>query len=178
MGRMPRLASKKQGSGKVMLCTGILNMSDVARALKRDPVYVMQFIGYDLGVKTSYTNKDSEGERAIVNGHHETQALQSLIDKFIDKYVLCRNCNYPEIDMYVNKKGIVMAQCKACGWNGDLDNDHKLANYIAKHPPDTGIGFDAEKKKDRLPARRKAKRRMRRKRRMKNQVKRKKKKRR
>merc|ERR1711879_423658 len=80
------------------------------------------------------------------NGHHETQALQSLIDKFIEKYVLCRNCHLPEIDMYVNKKGIVMAQCKACGWNGDLDNDHKLANYIAKHPPDTGIGFDAEKK--------------------------------
>merc|ERR1712151_560477 len=100
-----------------------------------------------LGVKTSYTNKDSEGERAIVNGHHETQALQSLIDKFIDKYVLCRGCSLPEIDMYVNKKGIVMAQCKACGWNGDLDNDHKLANYIAKHPPDTGVGFDGEKKK-------------------------------
>merc|ERR1712066_458058 len=116
MGRMPRLASKKQGSGKVMLCTGILNMSDAARALKRDPVYVMQFIGYDLGVKTSYTNKESEGERAIVNGHHETAALQSLIDKFIEKYVLCRGCNLPEIDLYV-KKGFVMAQCKACPWN-------------------------------------------------------------
>merc|ERR1712048_426082 len=107
----------------------------------------MQFFGYELGVKTSYTNKESEGERAIVNGHHDTQVFQSLVDKFIDKYVLCRGCQLPEIDMVVNKKGLVVATCKTCGWNGDLDNDHKLATYISKHPPDTGIGFDAAKEK-------------------------------
>merc|ERR1712048_915526 len=97
--------------------------------------------------KTTYSNKESEGERAIVQGHHETQSLQGLIDKFIEKYVLCRGCQLPEIDMVVNKKGFVVATCKACGWSGELDNDHKLATYISKHPPSTGIGFDAEKGK-------------------------------
>merc|ERR1712151_1325453 len=52
-------------------------------------------------------------------------------------------CNLPEIDMVV-RKGIIVATCKACGWHGDLDNQHKIATYICKNPPGTGIGFDGE----------------------------------
>merc|ERR1712151_1248406 len=50
-------------------------------------------------------------------------------------YVCCENCHLPEIDMYI-KKGNILAHCKACGWNGDLDNSHKLAAFITKNPPD------------------------------------------
>merc|ERR1712113_816081 len=42
--------------------------------------------------------------------------------------------------------GLVVATCKACNWNGELDNRHKLATYIAKNPPSSGIGFDEDKK--------------------------------
>merc|ERR1712156_811365 len=73
--------------------------------------------------------------------------FQNLVDKFIEKYVLCAACNLPEIDMAVNKRGLVVATCKACGWNGELDNRHKLAAYISKNPPASGIGFDEEKGK-------------------------------
>merc|ERR1712176_422432 len=90
-------------------------------------------------------NKEKEGERVVVNGHHDTPVFQKLVDKFIEKYVLCMGCNLPEIDMVVNKKGLIVAKCKACGWDGELDNRHKLATYISKNPPSTGIGFDADK---------------------------------
>jgi len=140
--KMPRIISRKEGRGNGSK-TGILNMGDVARALKRDPVYITKFLGYDLGAQSSYTNKENEGERVVINGHHETHVFQDLVDKFIQKYVLCVGCNLPEIDMIV-KKGIIVAQCKACGWAGELDNQHKLAGYISKNPPGTGIGFDGE----------------------------------
>merc|ERR1712194_323808 len=92
--------------------------------------------------------KGSEGPRAVVNGHHETHVFQALVDKFIEKYVLCVGCELPEVDMVVNsKKGLVVATCKACGWSGVLDNEHKLATYIVKHPPAVGIGFDEERGK-------------------------------
>merc|ERR1712050_135859 len=78
-------------------------------------------------------------------GHHDTPVFQTLVDKFIEKYVLCSNCSLPEIDMVVNKRGLIVATCKACGWNGELDNAHKLATYISKNPPGTGIGFDEDK---------------------------------
>merc|ERR1712187_669557 len=83
------------------------------------------------------------GERTIINGHHETKVFQDLLDKFIEKDVLCHNCNLPEIDMVV-KKGAIMAACKACGWSGELDPAHKVATFIVKNPPDSGIGFDAD----------------------------------
>merc|ERR1711988_2081016 len=73
----------------------------------------------------------------IVNGHHDTPIFQTMLDKFIDKYVLCDNCRLPEIDMNV-KKGVICAKCKACGWAGELDNNHKLAAFIIKNPPDEG----------------------------------------
>merc|ERR1711902_477604 len=74
------------------------------------------------------------GERVVINGHHDTPVLQMLVDKFIEKYVVCVRCNLPEIDMVV-KKGLIGATCRACGWNGELDNRHKLATYILKNHP-------------------------------------------
>merc|ERR1712029_153041 len=53
-----------------------------------------------------------------------------------DKYVLCPACHLPEIDLIVKKS--ISAKCMACGWTGDLDNSHRLANYITKNPPDEG----------------------------------------
>merc|ERR1711988_256514 len=73
--------------------------------------------------------------RAVINGAHETHVFQTLLDKFIEKYVLCPNCNLPEIPLQI-KKNIISAKCAACGWSGELDNTHRLAAFITKNPPD------------------------------------------
>jgi len=132
--KMPRLVSKKEGRGNGSK-TCIVNMSDVARALHRPPQYTTKWFGCELGSMTTYTTKEGEGERAIINGHHDTPIFQTMLDKFIEKYVLCEQCHLPEIDMNV-KKGVIVARCAACGWAGDLDNNHKLAAFISKNPPD------------------------------------------
>merc|ERR1712039_794341 len=121
--------------------TCITNMGDVARALKRPPQYTTKWFGNELGAQSTYTCKEGEGERAIINGHHDTPIFVTLLDKFIEKYVCCVNCHLPEIDMYI-KKGNIQAKCMACGWAGDLDNAHKLAAFISKNPPDeTGLNI-------------------------------------
>mmetsp|Transcript_116689 Transcript_116689/g.330664 ORF Transcript_116689/g.330664 Transcript_116689/m.330664 type:complete len:192 (-) Transcript_116689:164-739(-) len=132
--KMPRLVAKKEGRGNGSK-TCIVNMGDVATALKRPPQYTTKWFGSELGAQVTYTNKDKEGERAIVNGHHDTSVFQSLLDKFIDKYVCCENCHLPEIFMNV-KKGVIQGKCMACGWAGELDNVHRLAAFIQKNPPD------------------------------------------
>merc|ERR1712113_314085 len=76
---------------------------------------------------------------------HETPDFQRVVDKFIERFVLCGNCVLPEIDMVV-KGGVIKGVCKACGWRGDLDNTHKLCAYIIKNPPSTGVGFAGEAK--------------------------------
>jgi len=137
---MPRLVSRKEGSGNGKQ-TCIVNMGDVARALKRPPQYTTKWFGCELCALSMYTCREGEGERAIVKGHHDTQVFQALLDKFIEKYVLCRHCHLPEIGMYV-KKGSIQAKCMACGWAGDLDSAHRLAAFVAKNPPDeTGLNI-------------------------------------
>merc|ERR1712087_361573 len=116
--KMPRIISNKECRGKGSK-TSIMNMGDVAHAIKRDPMYLTKFFGYELGAQTSYTNKKGEGERAVVNGHHDTPIFQKLVDDFVEKYVLCMRCHLPEIDMVVDKKGLVAATCKACNWKGN-----------------------------------------------------------
>merc|ERR1712176_353278 len=51
------------------------------------------------------------------------------------KYVCCENCQLPEIAMNI-KKGMIVGRCLACGWAGNLDNNHKLAAFILNNPPD------------------------------------------
>eukprot|EP01071_Lankesteria_metandrocarpae_P001190 Lankesteria_metandrocarpae@DN1356_c0_g1_i1.p1 len=128
--KMPRLFSKVEGRGNGVK-TNIMNMADIARSLKRPPEYPTKFCGTELGAQSKY--EIGEG-KAIVNGAHETKDLQVLIDKFVDKYVLCPGCALPEIDIVV-KKGMVCCHCNACGHNGDLDNAHKLASFISRNPP-------------------------------------------
>merc|ERR1711959_767032 len=102
-------------------------------------------MGGELGALSNYT---TEEEKSIVNGAHETSTAQQLGDKFIDKFVLCPDCKLPEIDMMV-KKGFLMAGCKACGWQGDLDNAHKLVKFIITNPPGSeAAGFTIANKKD------------------------------
>lgn len=145
--KMPRLVSKKEGRGNGSK-TCIVNMPDVARALKRPPQYTTKWFGSELGAQSTYTDKEGEGVRAIVNGHHDTPIFQTMLDKFIEKYVLCENCHLPEIDMNV-KRGTIVGKCKACGWAGDLDNNHKLAAFITKNPPtDGGFGVTNLAEKD------------------------------
>merc|ERR1711918_13583 len=88
--------------------------------------YTTKYLGCELGALSKW---EDDSERSIVNGAHETSSVATLIDKFIDKFVLCPKCKLPEIDTTV-KKGVYLGGCKACGWAGDMDNSHKLVKFI------------------------------------------------
>jgi len=131
--KMPRLMSKVEGRGNGIK-TNIMNMGEIAKALKRPPEYPTKFFGCELGALSKYENKE---EKAIVNGAHEQSELQKLIDKFIEKFVLCPECCLPELDLLV-KKNTVSGKCNACGHFCELDNQHRVATYITKNPPGGG----------------------------------------
>lgn len=77
-----------------------------------------------------------QNERFIVNGSHEANKLQDLLDGFIRKYVLCPSCDNPETDLIVSaKKGTISQTCRACGFHGPLEVNHKVNTFILKNPP-------------------------------------------
>ena len=131
--KMPLIISKIEGRGNGIK-TAIMNTSDVARALSRPPAYIIKFFGFELGAQTSINEAD---DRYHVNGSHDANKLQELLDGFIAKFVLCKACKNPETDIIVQKDGSLLRDCKACGRRTSIDLKHKLASYIAKNPPAT-----------------------------------------
>ncbi|XP_004645481.1 eukaryotic translation initiation factor 5 [Octodon degus] len=129
--KMPRLIAKVEGKGNGIK-TVIVNMVDVAKALNRPPTYPTKYFGCELGAQTQF---DVKNDRYIVNGSHEANKLQDMLDGFIKKFVLCPECENPETDLHVNpKKQTIGNSCKACGYRGMLDTHHKLCTFILKNP--------------------------------------------
>ncbi|XP_029585858.1 eukaryotic translation initiation factor 5 [Salmo trutta] len=142
--KMPRLIAKVEGKGNGIK-TVIVNMTDVAKALSRPPTYPTKFFGCELGAQTQF---DAKNDRFIVNGSHEANKLQDMLDVFIRKFVLCPECDNPETDLHINpKKQTIGNSCKACGYRGMLDTRHKLCTFILKNPPENEPG-SVEKKKE------------------------------
>ncbi|KAH9172833.1 eukaryotic translation initiation factor 5 [Lactarius sanguifluus] len=108
--RMPVLLTKIEGKGNGIK-TVVPNMSDVARALSRPPTYPTKFFGSELGAQTT------------------------LLDAFIDKFVLCGSCKNPETDLIITKNEMIVRDCKACGERTSVDMRHRLSTYILKNPP-------------------------------------------
>ena len=55
-----------------------------------------KFFGCELGAQTQF---DAKNDRFIVNGSHEANKLQDMLDGFIRKFVLCPECDNPETDL-------------------------------------------------------------------------------
>lgn len=121
-----------------------------------------KFFGCELGAQTQF---DFKHDRFIVNGAHDAGKLQvsvtfsliyvmfysfliirllklmfysfkDLLDGFIRKYVLCPECDNPETELMIStRKGTIHQGCKACGYYGSLESNHKLNAYILKNPP-------------------------------------------
>lgn len=130
--KMPRLMAKVEGKGNGIK-TVIVNMAEVAKALGRPPTYPTKYFGCELGAQTQF---DFKNERFIVNGSHDSSKLQDLLDGFIKKFVLCPECDNPETELLVSQKRNTISQgCKACGYHGILESNHKLMTFILKNPP-------------------------------------------
>ncbi|KAK3792334.1 hypothetical protein RRG08_046643 [Elysia crispata] len=131
--KMPRLIAKVEGKGNGIK-TVIVNMTEVAKALSRPPTYPTKFFGCELGAQTQF---DAKNDRYIVNGSHTGEKLQTLLDGFIKKFVLCPECSNPETNLVVQvKRGTISQRCIACGYNGPVEMRHKLTTFILKNPPD------------------------------------------
>ncbi|KAK6519698.1 Eukaryotic translation initiation factor 5A-1 [Arthrobotrys megalospora] len=137
--KMEKLQSKIEGKGNGIKSV-IVNLPSVANSLARPPIYVVKYFGFELGAQTNAGGDD----RWIINGAHEATKLQELLDGFITKFVLCKECLNPETDLSISKDQNIIRNCKACGQRTKVDARLKLSGYILKNPPQK----DKKDKKD------------------------------
>jgi len=137
--KMPALQLKVEGRGNGIK-TKIVNLNEVATALRVPPAYPLKFLGHELGSQTNET-------QGVINGSFLEPEMRKHLDKFIEKYVLCTQCKYPEMVLRV-KHGAVGGVCNSCGTRSALDNAHKLAAYILKNPPKNSSEFKKDSKEE------------------------------
>jgi translation initiation factor 5 len=128
--KMERLQTKIEGKGNGIK-TVVVNLSSVAQSLARPGSYLIKYFGFELGAQT---NIDPPDDRWIINGAHEANKLQELLDGFISKFVLCKKCKNPETDVHI-KDGRITLDCKACGQRSEVDLRLKLSGFILKNVP-------------------------------------------
>lgn len=68
------------------------------------PIDPTKYFGCELGAQTQF---DVKNDRYIVNGSHEANKLQDMLDGFIKKFVLCPECENPETDLVSVLEGFV-----------------------------------------------------------------------
>jgi translation initiation factor 5 len=144
--KMPRIVAKVEGRGNGIK-TVLVNVVDVGASLNREAPEITKFFGCELGSQTTYS---ADTDRAIVNGAHTEQDLQNHLRKYIENFVLCKNCKLPETH-YKFKAGIISQKCLACGNKDSVDMTHKLTTFIlAQHKKNKDAAAKAEKgdKKD------------------------------
>jgi len=140
--KMPVLKAKVEGKGNGIK-TVIENMAEIAKALDRPPEYPTKFFGFELGLLTKC---EPENNKFVVNGKHDQEALSQCLDKFIEKYVVCKQCRNPETELTV-KGEIITSKCRACGKTSNTDMSHKLSTYILKNAPGQKQGQTTAQKK-------------------------------
>lgn len=128
--KMERLQTKIEGKGNGIK-TVVVNLTSVAQSLARPGSYLIKYFGFELGAQT---NLDPADDRWIINGAHEANKLQELLDGFISKFVLCKKCKNPETDVQI-KDGRIMLDCKACGQRSEVDLRLKLSGFMLKNVP-------------------------------------------
>jgi len=139
--KMPKIIAKVEGKGNGIK-TVIVNMVEISKSLARPPAYPTKFFGCELGTQTQIDKKNG---RFIVNGSHDGDKLQDILDIFIAKFVLCEECDNPETTFIVQpKREKITSTCSACGHSSLIDMRHRLSTFILKNPPE---GEDATPQK-------------------------------
>lgn len=139
--KMPRILAKVEGRGNGIK-TVLVNVIDLGASLNREAPEITKFFGCEIGSQTSFS---ADTDRAIVNGAHTAQDLQTHLCRYIENFVLCENCRLPETH-YKVKAGAISQKCLACGHKSAIDMTHKLTTFIlAQHKKAKETAAKAEK---------------------------------
>jgi translation initiation factor 5 len=127
--KMPEVNLKNNNNKTI-----IINIEKISLYINTPCEILIKYISYILG--TNYNNKDNS-----FNGLYNKDKIQEIIYDYINEFVICKNCNIPEL-LYSNikissKKTKLNSICSACGKINDNFNDDKIIfliiNYLLKN---------------------------------------------
>ena len=101
---VPKVRGRIQGKKTI-----ISNMKAISDYVDRDENMIFKFL-----LKELATNGVKEGNFYIFNGKFGSNRLNEKVLKFVNAFVNCRECNYPDTKI-TKKDRIMFLKCMACG---------------------------------------------------------------
>jgi translation initiation factor 5 len=111
--------------------TVISNLFQIANDLKRDPHIMINFIKS----KVSSAMK-IQGTDVVISNAMNHKKIQEALYEFIEYFVLCPRCRFPESNLEIAEKNI-NHNCNACGMISSIDsnkNTEKILNQMITNP--------------------------------------------
>lgn len=123
---MPLLETRFEGRG-IGIKTNLINIVPIAKALQVPVKYLLQFFTYDLGTKITSQKQNDKIVSGLLNGEIQNSIINDSIDKFIDVYVLCKGCGFPEIVMTFPDKKEFFKVCNSCGEKEEVNKLQRMS---------------------------------------------------
>jgi len=102
--QVPRADTFIQGTRTV-----IRNFKDIVDTLRREPQHLLRYLARELA-----TAGEIRGRQAIFNGRFGASAINELIKRYTNQYVVCPVCNRPDTE--IKREGrLLLLVCTACG---------------------------------------------------------------
>ena len=101
---MPRFDFFTEGNKTI-----VKNFKAVAEKIRREPSMIIKFMSKELAVPA-----EQQGERLILARRLGGDMLNSKLEDFVNKYVICKECKRPDTHIE-DKQGYKMLVCESCG---------------------------------------------------------------
>lgn len=88
----------------------ITNIDEISSSIRRTSGDLRSYFAKQL----SCTVRIIKNKGLVFVGERDIRELQSILQSYVDKYVLCRSCQNPETHLNPHKKKIFIV-CGACG---------------------------------------------------------------
>jgi len=101
---IPEAKTRKQGNKTV-----IKNFGEIVDTLNRDEQHLSKYLLGELG-----TAGHVEGKELTLQGKFRRGIINSKIEQYCERYVLCSECDRPDTTIR-KEKGVTLMKCEACG---------------------------------------------------------------
>jgi translation initiation factor 5 len=112
--------------GKIL--TILSNLEIFSQQLEFDVNILLKIISLFLSCESGIVK---ETNMYYLKGKYDSELIIVIICNFIKKYLLCKECDKPEVELKTNKNEIKQI-CKACGHEHIIEYDNKIYDVILK----------------------------------------------
>ena len=138
--KMPKMTFQKERTK-----TRITNLDKIADTLKVPQSLIVSFIKKRLSI-----NITSKKDGIIVSNDVDISAVQNALYEFIEHFVICKSCKFPELQYFQYSKKEIATMCDSCGHSTLLtsnDNTKSGIKSMASSKNYPKADFNVKKKK-------------------------------